>query len=317
MIAPETLLKMHPLEAVRMQIQEKVRAPLKATHLNIAKPVSLGGLRTRVHATIDKKNAPVELWDRVGELVFEYDRLDLGSFTDGMDTFRSSQLPTASDELLRALLSPYDVVVDSKDVVPAIYTELGVAEIIAGDESYRWIGSMIMTISGQAFEITTLIRNTTFTLPFTASFNSSSVLTDLVLRLNLTNPGLPKAISTSMLTVDLPEQIGADDEGENTRLMLTFNGIPYLGSFPVIYQRRSFPKSFRYSIKLSGPQVGNATQLASLLSASMGCTITAADIASQALTVLPVGSKQEIAVNFHKDSLAYVGSILVEYSRTV
>lgn len=317
MIAPETLLKMHPLDAVRAQIQEQVRAPLKAIHLKIDKPVSLGGLRTQIFATIDKKRAPVELWDRTGGFMFEYDRLDLGNFVQGLDTVLPSQLPTASSDLLRALFSPREIILDDDDVVPAIYTQLGAAEILAAEESYRWVGGVTMTINGQALEITTLVRNKTFTLSFTSNFKSSTVLGDLIMHLNLSNPGLPKAVLASMVTIGLPEQVGADHDGDNTRVMLTFNGFPYVGSFYATYQRRSFPKTFRNALKIAGPALSNTAQLAGPLSGLMGCTITAADIVPELMPTQALNSKQKIAVNFHGNSLAYVGSILVEYNRTV
>lgn len=317
MIAPETLLKMHPLDAVRAQIQEQVRAPLQAIHLKIEKPVSLGGLRTQIFATIDKKRAPVELWDRTGGFMFEYDRLDLGNFVQGMNTALPSQLPTGSVDLLRALLNPRDIVVDDDDIVPAVYTQLGSAEIMAAEESYRWIGSMTMTINGQALEISTLVRNKTFTLSFTSNFKSSTVLGDLIMHLNLSNPGLPKAVLAAMVSIGLPEQMGADHDGDNTRVLLTFNGFPYVGSIYATYQRRSFPKTFRNAIKIAGGAISNTSQLAGPLSGLMGCTITAADIAPQPMPNQALNSKQKVSVNFHGESLAYVGSILVEYNRTV
>lgn len=317
MIAPETLLKMHPLDAVRAQIQEQVRAPLQAIHLKIEKPVSLGGLRTQIFATIDKKRAPVELWDRTGGFMFEYDRLDLGNFVQGMNTALPSQLPTGSVDLLRALLSPRDIVVDDDDIAPAVYTQLGSAEIMAAEESYRWIGSMTMTINGQALEISTLVRNKTFTLSFTSNFKSSTVLGDLIMHLNLSNPGLPKAVLAAMVSIGLPEQMGADHDGDNTRVLLTFNGFPYVGSIYATYQRRSFPKTFRNAIKIAGGAISNTSQLAGPLSGLMGCTITAADIAPQPMPNQALNNKQKVSVNFHGESLAYVGSILVEYNRTV
>jgi hypothetical protein len=317
MIAPETLLKMHPLEAVRAQIQEQVRAPLRASYLKIDKPISLGGLRTQVFATLDKKLAPVELWDRAGGFIFEYDRIDLAGFVAGMDLRLQSQLPTDSSDLLRALLLPAQIPVVNGDVTEATWTALGVAEVLAADESYRWVGSVDMVIGAQAIEITGLVRNTVLTIPFNAGFMSSSVIGSLVFALNMTNTGLPTVISPTMVTYELPEQIGADHDGDNTRVTLTFNGFPYVGSLTLVYQRRSFPRSFNKSIKLSGPQRLTTKALAIQLSEAMKCTITADDIADEALPTQTVGSRKKAVVNFNKASLAYVGSIFIEYNRTV
>lgn len=316
MIAPETLLKMHPLDAVRAQIQEKVRAPLKAIHLKIDKPVSLGGTRTQVFATIDKKRAPVELWDRTGGYLFEYDRFDLTAFTDGMNKSLFSQLPTTSADLLEALFRPREIVVEDDDVVPAIFTELGNSELLAHEESYRWIGGITAIISAQALEITLLIRNKALTLPFNAEFKSSSIKAKILTYLNLSNPGLPKELVGSMATLGVPEQVGPDHDGDNTRLQVIFNGIPYVGVLYVTYQRRSFPKTFKNALKISGAQLANTSLLATQLSGLMGCVITDADIANEVMPPQAVGSKQKMAVNFNEASLAYVGSILIEYTRT-
>lgn len=317
MIAPETLLKMHPLDAVRAQIQEQVRAPLKASHLKIDKPVSLGGLRTQVFATLDKKLAPVELWDRTGGFIFEYDRIDLGGFVDGMELRLRSQLPTNSSDLLRALLYSAQIPVVDTDVTEATWTSLGAAEVLAGDESYRWTGSVGFTIIAQAIEITGVIRNTILTVPFTSDFKSSSVVGSLIFALNMTNTGAPVPVVLTMVKYEEPVQVGADDEGGNTNLTLTFNGFPYTGVLKLVYQRRSFPRSFNRSIKLSGPQRLTTKALAIQLSEAMKCTITADDIADEALPTQAVGSRKKAVVNFNKASLAYVGSILIEYNRTV
>lgn len=317
MIAPETLLKMHPLEAVRAQIQEQVRAPLKASHLKIDKPVSLGGLKTQVFATIDKKLAPVELWDRVGGFIFEYDRIDLGGFVAGLDLRLRSQLPTDSSDLLRALLRPAQIPVVNEDVTQATWTSLGAAEVMASDESFRWIGSVDFVITAQAIEIAGAVRNLTLTVPFTNDFKSSSVVGSLIFALNMTNTGMPVPAALTMVSYGLPEQVGADNEGDNTKLTLVFNGFPYTGELALVYQRRSFPRSFNKTIKLSGPQVLTTKALAIQLSEAMKCTITADDIADEPLPAQTVGSRKKAVVNFNKASLAYVGSILIEYNRTV
>jgi hypothetical protein len=317
MIAPETLLRMHPLEAVRAQIQEQVRAPLKASHLKIDKPVSLGGLKTQVFATLDKKLAPVELWDRTGGFIFEYDRIDLAGFVNGMDVRLRSQLPTASTDLIRALLRPIQIPIVTGDITEAVWTTLGPAGILAADESYRWVGSAELVIASQSIEITSVVRNTVLTIPITDNFKSSSIVGSLIFSLNLTNTGLQTPVGLTMVTYGTPEQIGADNDGDNTRLILTFNGTPYMGDLALSYQRRSFPRSFIAPISLSGPQRVNAKALSSQLSEAMKCTITADDLADEPMPAQAIGSRSKMVVNFNKASLAYVGSILIEYNRTV
>ena len=317
MIPPETLLRMPPLEAVRAQIEENLKAPLKASHLKIGKPVSIGGLKTEVLATIDKSTAPVELWDRVGGYIFRYDRLDLTAFTEGLSKNIPSQLPVDATSLLGAILGPFGIPIVADDLVPAVYTSLGNNDLLANEFSYRWVGTMVATINAQALEIAALVKNRTFTFMYNKQYNSAGIKSNIVMQINLANPGLAKPILGSMFSMSAPVQSGPDHDGDNTTITLTFSGQPYVGAFDIKYQRRSFPKTFRWPVKLTGAVPTDTSKWATALSAQMGCTITANDIRPEPVPTTAVGAKQKVAVNFDSTSLAYVGSILVEYTRTI
>lgn len=317
MIAPETLLTMHPEDALRAQIGEVLSAPLKASYLKIQPPRSLGGTLTEVEVSIDKTRCPVDLWGIDGTTVFKYHRLDLEAFTSAINKVVNATPPLDSVDVLRAIFDRYQIPVDNKDLVPAQFLELGQVNLLAADASYRWVGEMQAVIALEVLDILTLILVNQFTIPFDTQFYSSNIKARLTTLLNMANASsLPITVTESMFTLGEPQENGLFADGDNTKLTLQFSSIPYSGNLDVYYQRRSFEITLRFPEKISGPQLENTAQLATTLSAQMGCVITAADIRSEPFPALALGETRKVAVNFNSNSLAYVGTVLVKYSRT-
>lgn len=317
MIAPERLLSMSSLDALKAQVQEVLVPPLKSTHLYFSTPVSAGGTATSVSVTIDKSRAPVELWDRIGVETFTYPRLDLAEFTEGLSLIVKSSLPADARAVLNAAFEPYSIPIGDSDVVPAFYTAFGSSVILAAEKSYRWVGEVNCFIDMLGIEITPLILVSQFTPPFNATFRSSEIKQLLLNYLNVSNASsLPETIQPNMLTFGNPEVNGPIMERNNTRIQLMFRGIPFIGNLYIYYMRRGFEDTFRWPKKVSGPVKNNMTDLAGVLSNQMGCTITAADITSGTFPAIDIGQSLKFPVFINPSSLAYVGSIMVEYTRT-
>jgi len=317
MIAPETLLRMHPVDALRAQIGEVLKPPLKASYLKIEKPKAVSGTLTSVVISIDKSKTPVELWGMSDSFTFQYNRIRLDTFTAGISRRVKTGVPIHADDVLRALLAPYQIPVDKNDVVAAEFTALGDVSLIASEESYRWLGEIPCLLDVLGIDITTCIIADRFTIPFDISFFSNNVKGRLVTFINLNNPSsLPQELTAAMFALGSPVANGPIAAGDNTKLTLNFLGVPYTGTLDVYYQRRGFDHTFRFPVKLQGAQLNNTAQLATALSAQMGCTITAADILSEPFPQMDKGTTTKLAVNFDPASLAYVGTVLVKYSRT-
>lgn len=316
-IAPETLLKMHPLDALRAQIGEKLKAPLKATHLKIEAPVSLGGVNTSVKVSIDKSKAPVNLWDRVGTFTFEYQRINLPAFLSGVNLSVAAEIPSTPKDLMGNLFWPYRIPISETDFVEDSYDQLGTVSVIAAADSYRWVGEVDCVIARLGLEIAGRILVNTLTLSHTDAFISLNIKNQIATHLNLMNAAsLAEPIQSNMFTISQVSENGPQDAGDNTALLLTFNGVPYIGALTVYYGRKSWPLTFRRPVKFGGPGYSNMTQLAALLSTQMGCVIAAADIKPTAMPTIAVGAKASFPVTFANNSLAYCGAILVEYTRT-
>lgn len=316
-IAPETLLKMHPLDALRAQIGEKLKAPLKATHLKIESPVSLGGVNTSVKVSIDKSKAPVSLWDRVGTFTFEYQRINLPAFLSGVNLSVAAEIPSTPKDLMGNLFWPYRIPISETDFVEDSYDQLGTVAIISSADSYRWVGEVDCVIARLGLEIAGRILVNTLTLSHTDAFISLNIKNQIATHLNLMNAAsLAEPIQSNMFTISQVTENGPQDAGDNTALLLTFNGVPYIGALTVYYGRRSWPLTFRRPVKFGGPGYANMTQLAALLSTQMGCVIAATDIKPTAMPSIIVGAKATFPVTFANNSLAYCGAILVEYTRT-
>lgn len=317
MIASERLLTMHPLDALRAQMEEVIKPPLKAAYLKVSSPKSLGGTLTSVEVSVDRSKTPLDLWEIAGRTTFTYNRLNLDAFTKGINKKVKVSLGVHSQSVLQAMLDPYHIPVAGNDVVDALHTAYGDTTLTADEKSWRWVGETGCVLEVMGIEITHLLKVDHFTIPFDAQFFSDKIKDRLMTYVNMANASsLPTPIEKAMITFNAPEVNAPNSYGDNTRLQLFFNGMPYVGSVFVYYMRRDFDITFRHPVKISGGQLTNTQALAGALSSQMGCTITAADIKSEAFPQMVKGSTTPMAVNIDVSSLAYVGSILVHYSRT-
>lgn len=316
-IAPETLLRMYPLDALKAQMGGNLKAPLQAKHLKISTPLALIGTKTKVVVSVDKSTAPAELWGAVDEFEFEYERIDLDQFTDGLNKTISTALPVAAHYLLGSMLDKFKIPVVSGDVENTEFPTLGQVSLYAGVNSYRWVGNVQVMLSQVLYRITPLILNNVFTPAFTPDYTSVDFKRNITQLLNIANQaGLPITITTDMFTLSSPVVVGANLEGKNTSIALSFNSSPYVGVVEVIYARRSFPKTYRTPLVISGGEVVDTNVLYGELSTQLGCVITQADLLSTPMDTLSVGQSTLIPVMFDPSSLVYVGEVWINYTRT-
>jgi len=308
---------MHPLDAVRTMITDQIKTPLKSSYLKVETPVSLGGVSTSVNVSLDKSRAPVSLWDRIDPVTFTYDRLDLSTFTSGLSLAVAAELPSTPSVLMNNLFYKCGIKNGSSDFVTASYTTLGKATVFASPDSWRWVGEIDCSIIQLGLEIAGRVLVNYLTFSWTSDFTSANVKNQIATHLNLMNANsLADAITANMFTVNALSENGPQDAGDNTSAVLTFNGSPYVGSLTIYYGRRSWPLTFKHPIVMSGPAVTLTPELATQISTQMGCTITAADIQSESVPSGAVGDTETFPIIFAASSLAFVGAILVKYTRT-
>src|SRR5690606_37390700 len=124
-MTPEELLMMDPLDALRAQIDEVLKPPMKAAYLHISEPESLGGVRTKVKASVDITQTPIELWDRIGVVEFEYDRIELDSFFLGANKTLKTTLPISDSIVFTNILHRYRIPVRAGDTAGAVFSDYG------------------------------------------------------------------------------------------------------------------------------------------------------------------------------------------------
>lgn len=317
MMAPELLLRMFPEEALRAMIDEKLIRPLQAGYLRLGKPTYLGSTKTAVNVTLDKTRAPIELWDRIGSYDFEYDRLDLDAFTQGMDKRLTSFPSSDSLGVLQGLLSPHDIPVVKKDVVDAVYTDLGPVTVLAHEYSYRWLGEVTVDLLVALIQIDQKLIVKHISIPFDRDYKSSTVKARMVQQLNIGNANaLPELLDVGMFDVTNVAPNGPIGEAFNTKATLVFKNNPYVGQVDITYPRRAFERTWRWPLKLVGGEFANKQDLASKISLQMGCEILPSDIKSEPAPALEVDAVTQFIVSFAQESLAYIGDVLVDYRRT-
>lgn len=317
MIVPERLLKMMPLDALIAQMDYNLTRPLRASHLRIGEPEVVDGVRTSILAEVDKSKAIVDLWGRVGEVTFEFNRIDLGYFTRNINRTLSPELPADAQALLQSILAPYGVPVAPEDVLEANFTDTGQVTIYAGEKSYRWVGETVLTLQRLVHDIAKLILVDKFSPSFSSAWNSAAVKQTLSSYLNILNSNsLPTPVTMAMFTLGTPIANGPFNAGDNTQIDLTFSGAPYYGTVRLTYMRRAFEKSWRKPVAVSGSNVSRTQSLAGFMSAQMGCLIAPSDIVQENIAPIAVGESRLIKVTFAASSLAYVGEVMIQYRRT-
>lgn len=318
MIAPETLLRMYPLDALRAQIGEVLKKPLLAQHLRIDKPKVVSGLKTNVTVSVDKSKAPVELWGILGEYDFQYNRIDMASFLADLPRTVSSSLPAQAWEVLASLLQAAQVPVVPDDVVADTFNSLGTVHLLANPDSYRWVGEFSAILNYALFNIEKMILVDNYSIPFNEGFKSADFKRLLTQYLNIANAmSLQVQLSSTMYNLGVPQVNGLLEAGDNTKINLEFLGVPYIGSVDIYYARRAFEKTSRFPVSLSGGVLTNTQTLGTALSTALNCTISTADLANQPISpAIAVGETRLLAVGFAPTSLCYVGEVWVNYTRT-
>lgn len=317
MAVAEALLHLDAEAAVRAQLDEVLTKGLKADYLQLDDPVVLSGTKTGLTARVDRTRAPIEFWDITDALQFEYTRLDLAAFTSGLSLAVGGTLPLTGFDLMTLLLTSKGIPVSRRDGTATAYTSAGKVTLAPGAGSYRWTGTVGLTLSNLAYTIGDWAVGTRLALGLTSDTASETIKARLATQLNQLNATrLPVLLTEAMFTTGTPVSVDDFHAPFNTELALTFTGGYYTGTLAVRYNRFSFEQSFVKPIEISGTTITSSQQLVPDLSKALGCIIRTADVKNTTIPSIALNSSALIAVTFVDTSLAYQGELMVKYTRT-
>ena len=146
----ETLLRLDPRDAIVAMINEENGTKFQRDELEISSPIALSDRLTRVVVTARKAAMDPDI-DRVipnGSINYEYHRIDIGNYYNGMLSGFYPPLPTSTQILVNELhrLTQHVFVVEDF-VLENIQNENAANYILkAKTESLRFVGSMVVDV---------------------------------------------------------------------------------------------------------------------------------------------------------------------------
>lgn len=319
MITQETLLRMDSIAALKAMAIDIFDSDFDQEWLEVFDvSASSIGEPTKTLATVffNGAYAPTKAV-AIEPLQFYYDRLHLSDFFEGVDKNVAHRMGATALDIMRDFALEYRIPFRESDVVNALYTDFGSIVIQAGAKSPRWIGSIILNSSEYVPDINEFISVREYNFPFDGHFSSSRVREKLATYINLHHSDrLPILLIPDMFSIDVERlvSIAPNDSIHNTRVILPFTS-GYGGELEVVYSRRSFPKTYRWPVKLYGSGGISVENLLIKLSDSIGVYIAPDDVELVSVPTLAVGETKVFHIPFKPSSLAFVGEIWVEYER--
>lgn len=151
---PERLLRMTPLAALLVIINEACGTTLNPNQIRVKQITSLGDRETKVRLEAFKPRNKFDKQVYKGEADFTYNRLDVGQVL-GFEYSIRTPLPSTTQDVLEAITETVGVVFDENDF------ELEVVQntpytLKAKPESLRWVGQVELNLNTEVIPLTPL-----------------------------------------------------------------------------------------------------------------------------------------------------------------
>lgn len=318
MITPEALLRMDSIEALKAMVVESLNGDFKKEWVEIKDISPIPGEVTLTEATTFFNAAYAPLAAVAFEpFTFRYHRLSL-DFFQGVDLSVKYQSNATAEDIFKQFAGKWNIPVNVHDVEYQTYPSFGSILIQAAARSPRWIGSILLNGSEYLPEIDKFITTNSMAFPFDAMFTSVEFRRLVARFLNdVHRYRLPYPIMPSMFLPDVTsiERLASDIEPFNTKITLQFQS-GFSGDLDVIYSRRSFPKTYRFPVKMSGSRNITPESFVNKLSSILGVQILVSDVDFQLPETLSTSGGTVFHVPFKESSLTFVGEVWVEYHLT-
>ena len=142
------LLQLTPTAALLEIAGARNNVTLREDIIQIADVTALTGRQTQVTLKVRKSFDPFAPVPFSGESIFTYNRLDLGTFFEGVKINLTLDLPTTTAQLVDILTAEYGYVFDSDDFYEEIITVSNAHGYVlrATPRSKRWIGELTVNL---------------------------------------------------------------------------------------------------------------------------------------------------------------------------
>lgn len=252
------------------------------------------------------------------------DKMDLGLLNVGGPVrLNLSSIYTEKSyrDLLAEAFNHVGLVITEEDIAP-VTPNLSDTEVKAADTSVRWYGSVKVDMNLIEEDIEKFIKISHVILDHTKVYSVDSVLNDLRLALNRTNP--------TTLPVTITEEMVAFLDGNvtltrnhthrgNSQIDLAFD-YPYSGSLTVTYNRRNFHRTFTNPILLEPTGPITPEEVLEGINEELESDIRMEELEPFAIPTANHAGREMVVegrymLSLKPESIAHVGDIWIELRR--
>lgn len=247
MVSPVELLRMDSTSALKTLICSHISIPLDPIWIDIRDIGIIEGTKSYVEFVINGGRAPATVASRFPDQYrLEFTRLDIGSSIPSSPSV-PMRLPTTLRKLVDTYLKKFNILTNSNDFDDTEIDTHGSIVVIPNQKSPRWVGSTTFILSKLKYNLSDILINTKLFIKFSQdarSDNFKSVILAALFNQN-TWQGGEFELTVDDFELSLPNALSANDDGLNTKVILTAVGENFAGTLEVHYQRNSYTKTYR------------------------------------------------------------------------
>jgi len=148
---PERLLRMTPLAALLVIINEACGTMLNPNQIRVKQVTSLGGRATKVRLEAFKPRNKFDKQIYKGEADFTYNRLDVGQVL-GFEYAIRTPVPSTTQDILAVISETVGIVFDENDFELEVVANTPYT-LKAKPESLRWVGQVELNLNTEVIPL--------------------------------------------------------------------------------------------------------------------------------------------------------------------
>lgn len=280
-------------------------------------PMDLGNGKAKVTASIDKNNAPVQMWVYQDSQDLSYSRIKLQDVFTRWPEPAYVDFPISIRDALsiwfnkNGLFDRSAQVADGQITVPRTQ-----AVAVSGDSFLLYgNGNLVVKQAPKYLEDVVTVTELSAFDPATSDMQGNAMDAFIAVVNDLNAAKLPRPILATEVQTSIPIQLNEYDE-INTQVTLSGNNSEvFLESVVLTYHRVDFGWYLNGEpLQITGPAKPTTTYLLNQIKAKTGFELVFDDLIEDQYTTIASGTTETISVNVNPASLRYVGEITIDYT---
>lgn len=320
----EELLKIHPLNAVKLMAAERYGSPATPDWFIVKRIYSSNTDPTAmVELEFNELFVPIaHRWKRNQSMTVSVNKMDLSLLSKGPAlslTINTLFDDKSCKELIGERYAHTGIVLTDNDIEP-VEAVPSITAVPASNKSIRWWGMLPVVIKTAVNEIGKYIKRPDVVLDYSSTFTQATLLSGIVNALNKTNSTqLPIEIPLESVTIlnGTLQEAGNEADKFNTSVDIRFTH-PYDGDLTVRYGRRSFHQTFGNPIPVKGFGTLTMVEVLEAINAFQQTAISLDELEPYTIPTEVVRGEVQLKEGKERivikgSSTAHVGEIWVEF----